>query len=664
MTTNVSPGVYTKITDLSTYVQQVPGSIGCTCGLTKKGEDNVFKFYSSTGAFLRENGEPNIEDFGRHYSQGPYIAYNFLTESGAFYFMRCMPDNASFANLRIDIASSTDGTGVSMAFSYVDSTAGNTKSELRTAIETSGVTMPLGIFHPIGRGEYYNSYAIRIAEAANPMKTGVYTLDIYEIQSDGSDVIVESFEISFEPTAKDNTGTSIFIEDVLARYSSILRFIMTRSNDEYTDGYKYMIKTYDKNIGDVVLELDSTAAFISDSKQDFTDWQTTDSTTAEFCVIAKDEKGNEIYGWLGEIADEHGESIYVYDTNDLGVASLGWAGGDVGDFRETGDITYEIRKSFGKVSWLFPNTAKPLKKGSDGSLLSSQGIIDTTSATQVLDNAFRGLLHSNNSLLEFADQILDTEFVYFSLVFDAGYPTEVKSAIVDLARTSRQDCVAILDNGDNATATEALASRQSSDGQDFNTFYAALYECYNKVYDSFSGRDIWVSPIYHMAYVLPRNDRVSEVWYAAAGFDYVLDSIKELRYSPKLGDRDQFYLKQINPFVKFREGIVPYGQLTTQSRPSAMQDLNIVRLVLYCKVALERYCRYYIFKLNDMQTWDSVGRDITQFLEAVKAARGLYSYEIEVSATDYEIKQKKFHVNVTLYPTRVSEQIELNFFIK
>ena len=53
-----------------------------------------------------------------------------------------------------------------------------------------------------------------MSQSANPMKSGVYTLDIYEIQSDGSDVIVESFEVSFDPKAKDQTGSSIFIEDI------------------------------------------------------------------------------------------------------------------------------------------------------------------------------------------------------------------------------------------------------------------------------------------------------------------------------------------------------------------------------------------------------------------------------------------------------------------
>jgi len=124
------------------------------------------------------------------------------------------------------------------------------------------------------------------------------------------------------------------------------------------------------------------------------------------------------------------------------------------------------------------------------------------------------------------------------------------------------------------------------------------------------------------------------------------------------------YLKQLNPIVKFSDGYVVWGQLTSQARTTALQDLNIVRLVLYAKRALETYCRYYIFTMNDGLTWSSVQTSVMEFLEDLKARRGLESYTVEVGATEYEKKRKTFHVNVTLKPTKVVEKIELNFFIQ
>jgi hypothetical protein len=168
-----------------------------------------------------------------------------------------------------------------------------------------------------------------------------------------------------------------------------------------------------------------------------------------------------------------------------------------------------------------------------------------------------------------------------------------------------------------------------------------------------------------MSYLLPRNDNVAELWFAAAGFTRgAIDNIKELRYNPRLGQRDQMYLKQLNPIVQFSAGYVVWGQLTAQAKPSALQDVNIVRLVLYCKRALEQFCRFFIFEQNDAITWGQVGGAITEFLEVIKNKRGLDAYTVEVGATDYERKTKTFHVNIVLQPTRVVEKIELNFFIK
>jgi len=123
------------------------------------------------------------------------------------------------------------------------------------------------------------------------------------------------------------------------------------------------------------------------------------------------------------------------------------------------------------------------------------------------------------------------------------------------------------------------------------------------------------------------------------------------------------YLEQINPIVKFNVGYTVWGQLTSQKRPTAMQDLNITRLVLYIKRALEQFCKFYIFELNDEETWGRISSNIDKFLKMIQNKRGLYNYSIEVGASEYEIKAKQCHVNVTLNPTRVIEQIHLNFYI-
>jgi hypothetical protein len=657
---NVSPGVFTKIIDLSTFVQAVPSTIGFLCGFSRKGRDNQVIFVGSRAEFISEWGEPKITDYTKNYGQGPYIAYNHLGESGALYWMRCLSDDATYANLRIDTRLAAADTTADISITYVDSL--NTEGEIETQLATSGNVKPLGFLVPIGRGDFYNSIAVRFTAHSNPTLYGVYVLDIYEKQTDGEDVIIESFDVSFNPFATDNAGDSIFIGSILELYSSMLRFKMELASGEYTAGYELIAKIYDKDIGTVTVDLTAGSATILDNKQDFTDWETALETgNSSYVVIAKDAKGNTIWGWLGAAIGTYDDGINVFPDRLLTGGTQGWNGA-TSTFDVDSAVSYQILASYASVASAFTSSEPtPLKKGSEGSLIKADGSLDTTEAETLLEQGYSGLL--TNPITNAAeDTILDTENIYFTLVYDAGYPADVKTAISTLCQT-RRDCVGILDNGDNATVTIALSTRTNTNI--FNNFYVALYECYNKVSDAFTGEDIWFSPVYHMSYLIPRNDNVAELWFAAAGFNRgSIDSIKELRYNPRLAQRDQMYLKQLNPIVKFSAGYVVWGQLTSQAKASALQDLNIVRLVLYCKRAIEQYCRFFIFEQNDQITWTQVAGSIVDFLEIIKNKRGLDSYSIDVGATDYEKKTKKFHVNIILQPTRVVEQIELNFYIQ
>ena len=650
---HISPGVYTKIIDLSTYVSAVPATTAFMCALTKKGRDNEAIFVSSRNDLIREWGKPDITTFGKDYGQGLYNAYNYLGESGSLWFMRVMPEHAYFSNIRIDaIWDGTDSTA-EIVTSYISNTS--SIAELNTKLEQVGNVYPICMIYPIGRGDYYNLFSIRLTRHANPMYEGIYILDIYEKQDDGDEVIIESFSVSFNPEARDLSGDSIFISDILLKYSNYLRASCMLPNGEYSPGYNLCVKNFDNDIGWSVTEKTPGIASITDPKQEFLEWATQSETgMAAYSITAIDQRGNRLYGWLGHTSPTNDyTTINVFNDRDLSTASQEWVG-DTAIFDDSDiSVTYYIKKDLVDLSEPFLGGELALKKGSDGELFDINHNVDPTVCGNLLAAAYHG---------DIDESILDKERLYFTLVFDAGYPTRVKQAISYLVN-NRRDCVALLDNGDNADFRTAMGKRTVD--HIFNSYLCALYEGYNKIYDTFTGSNIWVSPLYHMAYLAPRNDNVAEIWYAIAGFERgVIDNIQELRFNPRLEQRDQMYMKQLNPIVKFNIGYSVWGQLTTQAKASALQDLNIVRLVLYCKEALERYCRFYIFTLNDSLTWSRVSNDITSFLESVSAKRGLYSYSIEVGATPYEIKTKTFHVNVTLTPTRVTEKIELNFYIK
>ena len=321
---NISPGVYTKIIDLSTYTQAVPSTVGLICALTKKGRDNKVYFIGSRSELINEWGEPRIDDFGKHYSQGLYCAYNFLGESGSLYFMRVMPDNAAYSNIRLDASLASDATACDISVSYIPNVTDD--DELATSLQAVGDTSPIGIIYPIGRGEYYNNLSVRFIEQANPLIQDVYIMDIYEIQDDGSDVIIESFQVSFNPDAKDSAGDSLFITDVLNTYSSMLRCKTVLSSGDYAPGIDLVGTVYDNEIGDASVIITPGSAAITDIKQDFSDWESAQTGMADYAIIAVDARGNKLKGWLGESGGVDGEVINVFNDRDLTVGVQSWIG--------------------------------------------------------------------------------------------------------------------------------------------------------------------------------------------------------------------------------------------------------------------------------------------------------------------------------------------------
>lgn len=571
----ISPGVYTKITDLSEYVRTVPSTIGFIAIVSDRGPDNQLVFTNARDFFI-DFGEPNINYGGKRFAQGKYVASSFLTMSDSLYVLRVMPTDSQFSNLCIkgidEEWGSSDSTGTVTAKSVVFSNETGLDA-LFTGIDPEDETADTCVvFYGVGRGAWYDNFKINITKHRNTIRQieGIYILDIYQRLTEDAwnpDTnsfepdygLIHSFEVSFDPDKRDSDAESIFVEDVVNRYC---RFINCRADKDICRQY-------------------NDAGF---------DWSMPFVSYSE------------------------------------GIA---------------------------------------LDNGDDGSIFDTDS--DTNFATTLLAKAYDGTLPKiwNVSAIEgsYVDEVHDIENYYFNIIMDGGYDTEVKDKIVHLAKDLRQDCVAILDNEDNTTANDALTKRR--DEHNYNDFHAAIYEPYTRIFDTWTGQYIWITPVYHLAKIIPYTDSVAELWNAPAGFNRAMvEGIEDFRFTPSQAYRDLFYLAQINPIVKFNVGNTVFGQLTSQKRPTALQDLNIVRLVLYVKRALEQFCRYYIFESNDQETWNAVQNQITKFLKVIHNKRGLYSYGVEVGATEYEIKSKQMHVNVTLTPVKVVERIYLNFTIK
>lgn len=581
MVSNVhpSPGVYTKITDIGTYLEANPSTVGFIPIISEKGPDNRIVQINSTEEFYQTFGEPEI-GYVPGYSQGPYVASEFLRNTNSLYVIRCLPLSAAkyatFANISMyydgtTISDATSDTGMVIEYenkgtTVVDSIYAN----LIDSTDTSGNIMT---FYGIGRGAYYNDIKLNLYkhQVTAKQNEGYYTLDVYVKQTNeegrintfNSDtsatstdffIRVESFDVHFDPDKISGANESVWIEEIVNNYS---KYIRVQSNE------------------DVFRSLRS-------------------------------------------------DNTFDYST-------------------------------------AFTSGLRQLANGADALTQSdTYGTPDATEITSILGKAYNGTLVSSEYGLTLSE-VKNIDGPNFTVVFDAGYPSDVKDKIKELV-DYRQDCVAICDNGHNYSVSDATTSR---DTHNYDTPFVALYESYTRIRDNFTNKMIWITPVYHMASVIPYSDRVSEVWFAPAGEKRAtLTGIRDIRFNPNQTERDTLYLDQLNPIVRFDDGDRVWGQLTTYQYPSPLQDLAVVRLYTYVSRVLRSFCMRQVFDPNDTRLYQRIKNGANLLLKEIQERRGLYSYELDVGSTDYERRMKTVHVNVTLEPVRAAERIELNFFVK
>lgn len=636
----LSPGVYSKITDLSTYVQDVPSTIAFIPFISDKGQDNVMLFFGNREAFINEYGTCNYEKYGV-YAEGLFTADNFIKNSPSLYAMRVLPDDARYANLGLyyDITNSS--------FKFENIVMADKDDARVNFFDNITNRYPIVLFYPTGRGVWYNDIKIKLSLIEN--EKDIYVIDIYTKNKDGNYDISETFNVSFRRDLKDFDGDSLFIEQVLDKFSKYLRCYV---NETYSfDQLNQLIKNDIITNNATMVELDGIIDEngTPENPQDGQKFYVTSDVTGELFVNI-----NKVVVYNATTSQFDVDTTITFNNYDyFKVGSdlyIYLGGGFIEKFS-----AYSSPFIAKLVSTMPDDLIVDLSGGSEGSFFDSNNQLNSVVVNQFLTKAYSGLLDRN---------VVDRDNYYFSVVFDCGYPKEVKSSIIELCRIQRRDCIAILSNGKDITnITDEIKTRRID--HPYNTYYAALYTGGSKVYNEFEGRYVRVNPTYHMAQVIPYSDKVANLYHAPAGLNRaLLENIESILYNPTEGEQEQLYLNQLNPLLKFAEGYTIWGQQTTQKKSSALQSINIVRTVLYIDTALRRFCKFFLFEQNDAVTWNQVSKEVTSFLEQVKNERGLYSYSVDVGATEYEKKRKTFHVNVELTPMRTVEKILLNFFVK
>ncbi len=239
----------------------------------------------------------------------------------------------------------------------------------------------------------------------------------------------------------------------------------------------------------------------------------------------------------------------------------------------------------------------------------------------------------------------------------------ITTNVIDMVE-DRQDCFYIADfNAIDDTITEATEQANSVDSNYVGTYYPWV-----KTVDTNTNKLISVPPSVLLPAVYAANDRLAAEWFAPAGLNRggitgAVSVLNRLTHA----ERDTLYENKVNPIAAFPgQGIVAFGQKTLQDKASALDRINVRRLLITVKKFIASTSRFLVFEQNTSTTRARFLNTVNPYLEAIQQRQGLYAFRVvmdETNNTPDVIDRNILAGQIFLQPAKTAEFIVIDFNI-
>jgi hypothetical protein len=229
---------------------------------------------------------------------------------------------------------------------------------------------------------------------------------------------------------------------------------------------------------------------------------------------------------------------------------------------------------------------------------------------------------------------------------------------------NRADCFFVTDPVEYASAlTQATAKAEARDSN-----YAAMYWPWVEIPDPELGKNVWVPASTVIPSVYAFNDRVAAPWFAPAGLnrggiDIATRTERKLTHS----NRDTLYESNVNPIATFpNAGVTVFGQKTLQKKASALDRVNVRRLLIAAKKFIASTTKFLIFENNTAATRNRFLGIVNPYFENVQQRQGLYAFKVvmdESNNTPDVIDRNQMKGQIFLQPAKTAEFIIIDFNI-
>ena len=250
--------------------------------------------------------------------------------------------------------------------------------------------------------------------------------------------------------------------------------------------------------------------------------------------------------------------------------------------------------------------------------------------------------------------------------------TSVVTELLTFCQDVRSDCMAIIDPPFGLTVNEIVAWQNGTHPLNttrFDSDFGALYWPWVKIRDNFNRVDIWAPPSGSVMATIAISDNLSAPWFAPAGENRgVVPGITDVFSRPTLIERDLMYgyRNAVNPIVQFvdTDGFVIWGQKTLQRRPTALDRVNVRRLMLYLEKRIRAATRTLLFEPHDEQLRAQFVRIASAILTEVQIGRGLSDFRVKCDAelnTADVIDRNEMRARIGIVPVHAVEFVYIEF---
>jgi phage tail sheath protein FI len=307
-----------------------------------------------------------------------------------------------------------------------------------------------------------------------------------------------------------------------------------------------------------------------------------------------------------------------------------------------------------------------------GSFAGALGNMETTAGNKYYSEILAGVSNSQGliganytnmvNLLANQDDYRFNVLLTPGLIDSGSFSSTVTSIISNTQ--NRGDSIYVVDqNPYNSTVGNAVTAAATR-----NTSYAATYWPWVQTVDPDSGARVFVPASTMIGGVYAFNDSVSEPWFAPAGINRGgLSNVIRAEQKLPQSSRDTLYSGNVNPIATFPgTGVVVYGQKTLQKQASALDRVNVRRLLIALKSYISQVANNLVFEQNTIATRNQFLSQVNPFLESVQQRQGLYAFKVimdDSNNTADVIDRNQLVGQIYIQPTKTAEFIYLDFNI-